>query len=255
MSEREPVRAMILAAGRGTRLRPLTDTVPKPLVEVAGRRLIDYALDTVARSGIRDVVINVHHFADAVRAAVGDGGDRGLHVEFSVETELLDSGGGILAARPLLGGATVVTLNADTIVDVDLGELVRWHRRRAAIATLLLREDASAADYGLIGTDDDGLVVEFLDHRRPHRAPALHKMMYTGVQVLEPTVYDSMPSGGAFSITRDTYPRLLAADLPVFGRRFDGRWITVGTPDELAAAEARLSAPAEVGNGSVAAKR
>ena len=145
MSEREPVRAMILAAGRGTRLRPLTDTVPKPLVEVAGRRLIDYALDTVARSGIRDVVINVHHFADAVRAAVGDGGDRGLHVEFSVETELLDSGGGILAARPLLGGATVVTLNADTIVDVDLGELVRWHRRRAAIATLLVAVPASAA--------------------------------------------------------------------------------------------------------------
>jgi len=111
---------MILAAGEGLRLRPLTETVPKALVEVGGRPLIDYALNAVRHSGVEDVVINLHHLGDRIRDHVGDGRRFGLRIAYSEERTLLGSGGGIRHARHLLGTGTFVTLNADTIIDIDL---------------------------------------------------------------------------------------------------------------------------------------
>ncbi len=234
------VTAMILAAGLGTRLRPLTDRVPKPLVEVAGRPLIDYALDTVRRAGITRVVVNVHHFGDAVRAYLGNGSRFGCEVYYSVEETLLDTGGGIRHARHLLEGDTFVTLNSDTIVDVDLADALAFHREHEATATLVLREDPNAAAFGVIRTEADGRVAQFLDHVRPGAGAVARSLMYTGVQVLEPRVLEYMTEPGPFSITRETYPAMLGAGEPIYGYPFAGRWLTVGTPEELERAERKL---------------
>lgn len=244
----ENVTAMILAAGLGTRLRPLTDRIPKPLVEVAGRPLIDHALKTVRRAGISRVVVNVHHFADAVRGYLGDGSRFGCEILYSAETTLLDTGGGILQARPLLDGGTFVTLNSDTIMDIDLTDALEFHRRRGALATLVLREAADAEAFGIIRTEPDGRVANFLAHRRPGTDGPTRALMYTGVQVLEPRVFDYMTEPGAFPITRQTYPKMLAADEPLYGFEFSGKWLTVGTPDEMARAEELLgSKPDDTG--------
>lgn len=236
------VLAMLLAAGRGERLRPLTDHTPKPLVVVGGRPLIDYALDCVANAGIRRVVINLHHLGDRIREHVGDGSRFGLQVDYSVEQVLQETGGGIRDARPLLEGCTFVTLNADTIVDADLAGLVDAHRRRGALATMLLRKDPRQREFGLIETEPDGRVGRFLGRPRPGVQEPLEPWMYTGVQVLSPGIFAYLEHPGPFSITRVSYPAMLDAGELVVGVPFEGAWITVGTPDELAEA-GRLLGP------------
>lgn len=233
---------MVLAAGRGERLRPLTDTTPKPLVRVGGRPLVDYALDCVASAGIRRVVLNLHHLGGQIRDHVGDGSRFGLHVDYSVEDVLQDTGGGIRDARRYLDGSTFVTLNADTIVDVDLRELAEVHRRHGGVATMLLRKDARMESFGLIETEKDGRVGRFLGRARPGCREPLEPYMYTGVQVLEPSVFGYLQKiEGPFSITKVSYPAMLDAGERIMGRAFDGPWITVGTPSELAEADALLA--------------
>jgi len=236
------VRAMILAAGEGLRLRPLTEHTPKALVEVGGRPLIEYALETVARAGISEAIVNLHHFGDRIRAHLADGRRFGLRILYSEEPVLLGSGGGLRHAQTLLGPQTFVTLNADTIIDIDLAQVLRFHREKGAIATMVLRKDARMAHYGLIQLERNGRVGRFLRHIRAGVTGELEPYMFTGVQILEPRVFAYMPAEGAFSITEATYPRMLAAGEPIFGYPFEGMWLTVGTADELAHARHALDA-------------
>lgn len=231
---------MILSAGLGTRMRPLTLSTPKPLVEVGGRPLIDFALATLAAAGIRHVVINLHHLGDQIRRYLGDGSDRGLHIDYSVEEILQGSGGGIRDARRLLGSGTFVTLNADTLIGIDLRPFLRQHRERAAAATLILRKDPEMDRFGTIGIGANGRIQRFLAHLAPAAVDRGDPYMFTGVQILEQRVFDYMEAREPFSITETTYPRMLAAGEPLFGAVFTGPWLTVGSPDELAAAAASL---------------
>jgi NDP-sugar pyrophosphorylase family protein len=231
---------MILSAGLGTRMRPLTLSKPKPMVEVGGRPLIDFALATLAAADIRHVVINLHHLGEQIRAYLGDGRDRGLRIEYSCEEILQGSGGGIRDARRLLGSGTFVTLNADTLIGIDLAPFVRQHRERGAAATLVLRKDPDMDRFGTIGIDPTGRIRRFLAHMAPGAPDQGEPYMFTGVQILEPRVFDYMEGSRPFSITETTYPRMLAAGEPIFGSVFAGPWLTVGTPEELAAAEVSL---------------
>jgi NDP-sugar pyrophosphorylase family protein len=144
---------MLLAAGFGRRLRPLTDRLPKPLVVVGGKPLIAYTLALVRAAGIRDVVINLHHRADQMRAALGDGAAYGISIRYSEEDPILDTGGAIKRAQPLLADDTFVVLNTDIICDLDLRAPIAWHRAQRATATMVLRHDRDAARYGLIEVD------------------------------------------------------------------------------------------------------
>ncbi len=233
-------RGMILAAGLGTRMRPLTDTTPKALIDVGGRPLIDYALRTLVAAGIRDVVVNLHHLGDQVRTTVGDGSRWGARILYSDEAELQGSGGGIRQARQLLEDGTFVALNADTLAGVELAPLIAEHRRRGAVATMVLRKDPQMDSYGVIGTRADGRIQRFLKHAAPGTDDVeSERFMFTGVQILEPRVFDFMVQG-PFSITEVTYPRMLAAGEALYGAAFSGPWLTVGTPQERAHAEAEL---------------
>lgn len=242
MAAEPELRAMVLAAGRGERLRPITDTVPKPMVVVGGRPLIDHALSCVANAGIRRAVINLHHLGGQIRDHVGDGSRFGLAVDYSEEVVLQDTGGGIRDARRYLEGSTFITMNADTIVDVDLRALAKSHLASGALATMLLRKDPRMAQFGLIETESDGRVGRFLGRARPQCREPLEPWMYTGVQVLDSRAFDYLVAEGPFSITKVSYPAMLDAGEFVKGEPFDGAWITVGTPGELAEAD-RLLGP------------
>ena len=223
------MRAMVLAAGLGTRLRPLTNDRPKALVDVAGRPVITYNLALLRHFGFTDVVINLHHHGDVLRRALGDGSAFGLRIAYSPEDPLLDTGGGIRHAQGLLGDDDFLVMNGDTIVDVPLDDLVARHRARRAAATLVLRRDADQARYGEIEVDGDARIRRFLGAPTDVAMP-LTAFMFAGVHVLSPAVFDFMPSGGAFSITRATYPAMLAADAALYGWEFDGFWRVIDTP-------------------------
>lgn len=228
------MRAMILAAGLGTRLRPLTSTIPKPLVEVAGRPMIHFALDLVRAAGIVDVAINLHHLGDQVRAALGDGSALGLRIQYFPEDPILDTGGAVANARAFLDGAPFVLLNSDTITDVDLRAMIAAHAASGATATMLLRPDPEAERYGVIETDQRGRIRRFLGHPGPDLAASepLRSLMFGGVHVIEPRIFAYM-TPGVFSITRETYPRMLDAGEPLYAFVYDGFWRVLDTPAGL----------------------
>jgi NDP-sugar pyrophosphorylase family protein len=240
------MKAMVLAAGQGTRLHPLTARTPKALVPVAGRPMIDYSLLLLKRYGIRDIVINLHHLGDQIENYLGDGKRLGLQITYSEEPELLDTGGGLLKAKPFLQDGTFIVINTDVLIDLSLDELIAFHKAKRAAATLVLRPDPLADQYGSIEVDADGRIHRFLRVQisTPISLP-ITKLMFTGVQVLEPRVFDYMESDKIlrkFSTTKDTYPRMLLRQERLFGFRFDGFWQDVGTASRIKEAEESLAA-------------
>ncbi len=217
---------MILAAGFGTRLQPLTNTVPKALVPVAGRPLIEYGLLFLRSQGVTEVVINLHHLGEKIRTALGDGSLYGMQIFYSVEENLLETGGGVKNAQPLLDGDTFVVVNCDAIFDLDLQEVLRFHRQQQATATLVLRPDPEAAAYGLVETDRRGRIRR-LRGNPPEVSEPLSAYMFTGLQILEPRVFDFMPELRPFGTTKETYPRMIAEDAPIYGFVHTGPWLVV----------------------------
>jgi N-acetyl-alpha-D-muramate 1-phosphate uridylyltransferase len=232
--------AMIMGAGLGTRMRPLTDDRPKPLVMVGGRTLIDHSIDRLAAAGVTLVVVNVHYKADMVRVHLAK--RRDVEIVFSDETEkLLDTGGGVVKAMPHFAGQPFFVINSDSIwVESGAPALsalqAQWDASRMD-GLLLLAEMKTAMGYD--GTGDfvltaDGHVARARNH--PGKAYA-----YPGVQIVHPRLFDGAPNG-AFS-TNVMWDRAIAAGR-LFGAVLDGVWIHVGTPEARDEAEAYLRAPA-----------
>jgi len=221
---------MILAAGRGERLRPLTEQVPKPLIPLAGRPLIHYTLGMLRKCGVEDVVINLHHLGERIQAYVGDGSRWGLRVFYSLESRLLGTGGGIQKSAPYLAGDAFLVLNADILADLDLADVLRFHRNNHAPVTLVLRQDPDVERYGVIEVDGYGRVRQILG--RVHAARVRRKrMMFTGIHVLEPAVFSHMPTQEeAFSIV-DVYVAMLQAGERILGYEMKGFWADLGTPE------------------------
>lgn len=223
---------MVLAAGFGSRLRPLTDQIPKPLIDVNGKPLIAYSFALLRAAGIDEVVVNLHHRADQVRAALGDGAAFGVSITYSPEDPILDTGGAIKRAQPLLQDGRFVVLNADIICDLDLRDVVAWHGARGALATMMLRPDRDAARYGIIEIDDQHRIRRFLGRPAVVDVP-LTPLMFGSVHVFEPEVFAYMEEG-RFGINSTTYPRLLAAGCPLYGYTFTGYWRVLDTHEGLA---------------------
>ena len=222
------MKAMVLAAGRGERLRPLTDRLPKPLIPLAGKPLIHYTLTYLRNCGIREVIINLHHLGGQIQAYVRDGSAWGLSVTYSSENELLGTGGGIQKAAPYLVRETFLVMNSDIVLELDLGELVRFHREKEAAVTMVLRKDPEVDLYGAIEIDGYGQVRQFLGKIPVPRAPR-KKLMFTGLHVLEPFVFSFMPSNAAtFSIT-DVYVAMIRAGERIMGYEMKGFWTDLGT--------------------------
>jgi MurNAc alpha-1-phosphate uridylyltransferase len=231
---------MVLAAGNGTRMRPITNTMPKPLVKVAGRALIDHVLDRLADVGVETAVVNIHHFAEQMerhlasrqkpRIAISD--ERG---------ELLDTGGGLVKALPLLGADPIFHVNSDTIwiegVQPNLGRLAREFDPARMDALLLLAPTATSVGYD--GRGDYALAADGRLRRRTERETV--PFVYAGAAILAPALFKDAPAG-AFSLIR-LFDRSMQAGR-LFGLRLEGTWIHVGTPEAVAAAEAAIAASA-----------
>ena len=239
------MKAMVLAAGQGTRLRPATDRKPKALVRVAGRPMIEYALSLLRHYGIEDIIINLHHLGEQIENRLGDGSSRGLKINYSREAHLLDTGGGLLKAKQFLQDGPFIVINTDALIDLDLAALIQFHTQVKAAATLVLRADPRADEYGSMDIDSSGQICRFLNSKAPRKPlGGLRKMMFTGVQILDPTVFQHMGQHGAeskFSTTQHIYPRMLLAGERLFGFPFDGFWQDLGTPERIHEAEQKLA--------------
>ncbi|GAB2712387.1 N-acetylmuramate alpha-1-phosphate uridylyltransferase MurU [Halomonas garicola] len=222
------MKAMILAAGLGTRMRPLTDTCPKPLLPVDGRPLIEHHLARLARAGIAEVVINISYRAEQIVRALGDGERFGLSIRYSREAAPLETGGGIQAALPLLGEAPFLLVNGDVWCEAlpDLRAL-----GKGDLAHLLLVDNPGHHPQGDFCLRRGRVVAE------GKAAGSEARLTYSGLAVIDPSLVANEPPG-AFALA----PLLRAAigDDRVSGEHFSGRWVDVGTPERLAALDKHL---------------
>jgi NDP-sugar pyrophosphorylase family protein len=223
------MRAVILAGGEGTRLRPLTLTLPKPVVPVVDRPFLRHQLDLLAGAGVREVVFSVAYRPERVEAVFGDGAAFGVRIRYAVEDTPLGTGGAVRNARDLLDERTVV-LNGDVLTDVDLAEIVARHDAARASATILLTPVPNPAAYGLVETGPGGRVLRFLEKPRPEQITT--DTINAGIYVLETRVLDLMPPGVNYSIERGFFPALLARGDLVLGPVHRGYWIDIGTPEK-----------------------
>ena len=225
--------AMVLAAGLGTRMRPITDTLPKPLVRVGGRTLLDHSLDGLARAGVQRAVVNVHHHADQVEAHLAGRGTPQVAIS-DERSGLLDSGGGVAKALPLLNGEAFLILNADTFwIDGASSNLKRLmaHWDPARMDALLLVA-ALTGSVGFDGPGDFSFTPDGKLRRRPERQVA--PFVYAGAAVMPRAAFADAPDG-PFSLNR-LWDSAIAKDR-LFGLRLDGLWLHVGTPEAISEAE------------------
>jgi MurNAc alpha-1-phosphate uridylyltransferase len=239
-----PLRALVFAAGRGERMRPLTDTLPKPLLRAGGKPLVAWHLERLASIGVREVVLNTSWLSDRFEPALGDGARWGLRLHYSYEGPApLETGGGLLKALPLLGDAPFLVVNADTWTDADLAALPR---EPAGLAHLLMVPNPPQHPRGDFLLDGDGLLHD--DGGLPHDDDG-QRLTYSGIGMYRPGILDDWRAviGDAPGSERDP-PRfrlvpLLKAAMArgqVHGQLHTGRWIDVGTPERLAALDAEL---------------
>jgi mannose-1-phosphate guanylyltransferase len=227
---REPLEAILLVGGKGTRLRPLTLSAPKPLLPTAGVPFLAHQLARAAESGITHVVLATSYRAEMFTDAFGDGAGLGLSIDYADEPTPLGTGGAIRNAASMLRSRPddpVVVLNGDILSGHDLATQVRLHRDRDAAVTLHLTEVEDPSRYGCVPTDPAGRVTAFLE-KTPH--PVTSKIN-AGCYVFRRSVIDQIPDGTAISVERTTFPGLIAAGAVVMGYAESAYWLDVGTPE------------------------
>lgn len=224
------MRGMVLAAGLGTRLRPLTDEFPKPVVPVLGRPLCSYNMEFLFRAGVTRFVMNLHHHPRIVRQQVSAWAAGKIPVEYTTEPIILGTAGGIRNASEFLSGGTFVTVNGDTVVRFSFARALAFHRGKKAAATLVLFPDP-ARRYTAVRIDGDGRVTGFGGNPvKGERAG-----FYTGVQLVEPQVLARIPADRPSCLIRDTYAPLVAEGGPVYGFLTTGLFREFGTPADYLA--------------------
>jgi len=235
------MKALVLSAGYGERLRPLTNTTPKPLIEVGGRPLIHYPLLMLRPAGITEVAINLHHLGATIEEALGDGSALGLHITYSYEQTLAGTGGPLAILRDYFGNERFVMLNCDTIIDVNLLEVIRFHEAQQALATFVLRGGGDPDAYSRIECSSDGRIQRMrllagrargvfedypptLDQRI---TASLRPYMYCGVMVAEADVLAAVKRPPPFSLMSDLFAPLLTRGAALYGYVHDGFFRTV----------------------------
>lgn len=226
---------MILAAGLGTRLRPLTNTMPKPLLPVGGTPLIVWNLLLLKRHGFHDVVINLHYLGPMIEQALGNGSRFGLRIIYSREPMILGTGGGIKQAEPYFSGEPVLVLNGDTLVELDLNALWAFHHTNQAAATLVLREDPDAAGWGLVEVGEENRIVRITGRGLSVPFPAIPRM-FAGIHIVNPRLLREVPKGVASSII-DPYVAAIMRGDAVCGYDLKGYWSDIGTAERYGQAE------------------
>jgi mannose-1-phosphate guanylyltransferase len=226
------MRAMVMAAGLGTRLRPLTYEIPKPVVPVANRPVMEHILRLLARQGFRRVIANLHWFPETITSRLGDGNAVGVELEYLHEPVLTGTAGGVRAVRDYLtaeAGAFLV-MAGDALCDIDLNALVRRHREKGGIATLATKRVPNVSEYGVIVTDSEGRVSGFQE--KPDPAEALSDLANCMIYVFEPEIFDYFPDSDPVDFALDVFPRLLEHDVPFHVHVAGSYWNDVGSLPE-----------------------
>jgi len=222
------MQALILAGGKGTRLRPLTVYTPKPIVPICNRPFLLYQIDTLRRAGVTDITLSLSYQPEKIEQQLGDGSNFGVKLKYTVEPQPMGTAGAYKFAEDLIREPTVV-FNGDVLTDLDLKTMIRQHKERSALATIYLAPVEDPSMYGVVETDDAGRVLRFLEKPKPEDSTC--RNINAGTYVLEPSVLDLIPRGENYSFEYGLFPKLLEKGEAFFAhipqRTY---WMDIGTP-------------------------
>ncbi|MCX6357960.1 MAG: NDP-sugar synthase [Candidatus Aureabacteria bacterium] len=220
------MKAMILAAGLGTRLTPFTNETPKPLLPILNRPQIHYVLELLMGAGVTEVMINLHHRGDMLRTAIGDYHRGRLRISYSMEERILGTGGGLKNAEGFFDEGPFILVNADALMEVDLARAIRAHISRGAAATMVVRAWDPAGGYGMVEVDAGGVIRRILGRGA---GSGLTPVIFTGVHILGPAIFRYLPPGEFSCINRDGYAAMIESGERVCSFEASGYWRDVGT--------------------------
>lgn len=232
------MKAVVMAGGEGSRLRPITINRPKPLVPVCNKPIMEHICDLLKRHGIHEIVATLHYMADEIQNHFGDGSDFELQIHYSIEDTPLGTAGSVKKAEHLLSDGTFVIISGDALTDCDLTAAVRFHKEHGSKATIVLSRVPSPLDFGVVITDEEGKVVRFLE--KPSWSEVFSDTVNTGIYILEPDVFERMEPGIQYDWSQDIFPALLRDGTPMYGYVMDGYWADVGSLTQYRDAQEHL---------------
>lgn len=243
------MKAVVMAGGSGSRLRPLTVGRPKPMVPLVNKPAMAHIRDLLLRQGFREMVVTLQYMADLIQDYFGDGSERDMDIRYAVEEVPLGTAGSVKNAETYLDSPFLV-VSGDALTDFDLRAAVEFHRKKGAIATQVLYRVPNPLEYGVVIIDDEGRIQQFLE--KPSWGEVVSDTVNTGIYVLEPEVLDYIPEGEPYDFSQELFPRLLKAGEPLYAYVADGYWTDVGTIQEYMRAnfdllEGRVNIGEEVG--------
>ena len=222
------MKAMVLAAGVGSRLDPLTQVVPKPLVPIANSPVMEHSLRLLSVHGFTDVIANLHYMPESISNYFGDGSRLGINLKFRYEEQLSGDAGGLRACRDFFSGKDpFIVMMGDLVTDCDLSALLNAHRAKKAVATIAVKRVEAVEHFGVVVQNEQGFVTGFQE--KPKREEAKSNLVSTGIYILDPKVFDHIPSEGAFGFGRQLFPQLVEKGLPVLAEEISSYWSDVGT--------------------------
>ena len=229
------MKAVVMAGGEGTRLRPLTSNRPKPLVPILNKPIAQHIIEHLKRAGINDIVVTLYYLGEEIQRYFGDGSDMDVNLIYSVEESPLGTAGSVKQAEEHLSDGTFVIVSGDALTDLDIDKALAFHRAKGAEATLVLKPVSNPVEFGVVMTESDGRIIRFLE--KPDKAQVFSDNANTGMYILEPSVFELMESGKSYDWSQDIFPRMLEEGRPIFGYAMEEYWCDVGSLEQYRQAQ------------------
>ncbi len=223
------MKAFVMAAGAGTRLRPLTYSIPKPMVPVVNKPVLEHTLENLKKHGIEDMVMNLHYYGGMIKDYFGDGSKLGINIEYSYEKKLLGTAGGVKKKEDFFDD-TFIVLSGDGLTDLDLTGVLNFHRKKKALATMALKEVDSKFDYGVTLCDKSGRIKKFIE--KPRWSDVFSNTVNTGIYIFEPEIFRYIPKGEFYDFGSQLWPKLLSMKKNIYGIVINNYWTDVGNLKE-----------------------
>ena len=219
---------MVLAAGFGKRLQPLTRILPKPMFPVLGRPLLSHTFDLLRSANISEVAVNIHHLPDSIINYFEKEKPPHLNLHFSREERILGTAGGIKKMQGFLEDGSFILINSDIITDIALNQVIDFHKKNNSKLTLVVRQDISPEQYDSIEICEDGRIVHFVGASSKNIPEKTTRVMFTGIQIMEPEIFERIPAGQFCGTTEDIFPQMVQDGIPIYGYIYDGYWKDMG---------------------------
>ncbi len=222
------MKAIVLAAGKSTRLQPVVNSLPKPMVQINGKPILEHTILLLKHYGINEIYINLHYLPHIIQGYFGDGQQLGLSITYNFEPEILGTAGGVKGFEKYIGTSQFLVIYGDNYIDYDLSEIITCHRKKRGLGTIVLYEKEDVSLSGIARLDEDGRIIECIEKPKPDEL--ISHLVNAGIYVFNPEIFDYIPPNCFSDFGNDIFSELIKKNKPLYGIVMEGRLLAVDTP-------------------------